>query len=197
MSSNIPTSTSAHRAGVQAGSTSNTAGDATTIKVVKIRPVAPVVEDGSTFMTFEIGNMPRSLYDNIRFEPSHVAATIGLPYQAGRFPGEDARVDNPGVKGLFMVIDPEKEEFGKVRFKDIYGAVVVAMADGSEGEVTVEKVKNLLGYTDVVAKEVREYLSGGYLDQERADEAKEVRDKVLTKAAFVEWVRKEPESGEH
>ncbi|KAK4541989.1 hypothetical protein LTR36_007189 [Oleoguttula mirabilis] len=128
-------------------------------------------------------SMPRSLFDALPWTPSDVSAALGLPVKVAVWPSPDNRVPNNAVLGLFMHVDPAHDKFGKVRYRSMDGAVVVARIDGKElGQKEVEGLLMYLGTLWHAIKELPKAEDEGLAD--RIGKAKGLAARMLTPEAF-------------
>ncbi|KAK5126146.1 hypothetical protein LTR85_011502 [Meristemomyces frigidus] len=125
-----------------------------------------------------------SFFDTLPWATSEISALLGLPVKVAPWPSAQNRQPNNIALGLFIHINPEQDNFGKVRFRSVDGAVIVARIDGKElGEKEVEM---LLTYIGEMSHEITTLVSEDHGD--RVGKAKEFVGSRWTAEAFGQFV---------
>ncbi|KAK5133587.1 hypothetical protein LTR08_007535 [Meristemomyces frigidus] len=129
---------------------------------------------------------PLSVFNSLPWEPSPISAALGLPVKVARWPSEKGQ-PNEGALGLFMHADPEQEDFGRVKYQFVDGAVLVAKT-GGDGELRTREVQALLCYLSDLSHEVASFLRTSHDD--RIGKAKELAGRRITKEAFGRFLKR-------
>ncbi|KAK5723410.1 hypothetical protein LTR15_005108 [Elasticomyces elasticus] len=157
-------------------------------------------ESDDVFATLTTIKVPLELFDQQPWIDCPATHALGKPLKATRWPSESARVPNNLTLGLFMVADPKDEKFGKVQFRRMNGAVLVAsVIDG--GEVKEKDVEMMLMYlsgmsaqiTAFVREERNERDEDAEADwiEERVERTQELAARMLTSEAFRQYVKQD------
>ncbi|KAK4888146.1 hypothetical protein LTR27_012932 [Elasticomyces elasticus] len=157
-------------------------------------------ESDDVFATLTTIKVPLELFSQQPWIDCPATHALGIPLKATRWPSENARVPNNLTLGLFMVADPKDEKFGKVQFRRMNGAVLVAsVMDG--GEVKEKEVEMMLMYlsgmsaqfTTFVREERNERDEDAEADwiEQRVERTQELAARMLTSEAFRQYVKQD------
>ncbi|KAK3639842.1 hypothetical protein LTR56_012222 [Elasticomyces elasticus] len=157
-------------------------------------------ESDDVFATLTTIKVPLELFSQQPWIDCPATHALGIPLKATRWPSENARVPNNLTLGLFMVADPKDEKFGRVQFRRMNGAVLVAsVIDG--GDVKEKDVEMMLMYlssmsaqiTAFVREERNERDEDAEADwiEERVERTQELAARMLTSEAFGQYVKQD------
>ncbi|KAK3673261.1 hypothetical protein LTR78_006806 [Recurvomyces mirabilis] len=169
-------------------STTSGPSSSATISTILVRPVP---QDPTNQTTIQTVYTPHTISQNdssgLEWIASPISATLGLPLKAARYPGENGKVPNKILLGLFLHTDPEDlETFGKIRYRKMTGSVVLARVD--EQAMTIQDVEPLLTYLNSVSAELYQYCKAEFANEdERKRKAKELAAHLLTREAYERW----------
>lgn len=125
-------------------------------------------------------SISHSLFDALPWTRSDISAALGVPVQVAPWPSADNHRPNDAVLGLFVYIHPQQNNFGKVRYRSIDGAVILARTDGKE--LREKEVAALLTYISEISHEITAIVKTE--QEDRVGKAEQLAGSVLTKEAF-------------
>lgn len=111
---------------------------------------------------------------------SPISALLGLPLQVTNWPSDGLPQKNETLTGLFVVVDPEDESFGKVKIRRVTGIAMLARVDGED--LCDKHVEALLTYVNTCGSEIVAFASEWHDD--RVADAKQLVQRLLTPRAF-------------
>ncbi|KAK4569428.1 hypothetical protein LTR86_003191 [Recurvomyces mirabilis] len=159
-----------------------------TIPTILVRPIPQDLNNQTTIQTaYTPHTISQNDSTNLEWLASPVSATLGLPLKAARYPGENGKVPNKILLGLFLYTDPEGlDTFGKIKYRKMTGSVVLARVD--EQGMTTQDVEPLLSYLNSVSVELYQYCKAEFANEdEKKWKAKELAARLLTREAYERW----------
>lgn len=130
----------------------------------------------------------QDLWDKLPFAASNISSILGMPLKLARYPDSANYNAQPNMLPFFTETDPtDTVKFGKVRLNRLQGTIVVANLHG--GDMDRQKLIGLIQYLGgPVLRAIKEYRVVGPGPEQLRAKAKEVKESVMTKAAFEAWV---------
>ncbi|KAK5714827.1 hypothetical protein LTR17_017004 [Elasticomyces elasticus] len=157
-------------------------------------------ESDDVFATLTTIKVPLELFSQQPWIDCPATHALGIPLKATRWPSENARVPNNLTLGLFMVADPKDPKFGKVQFRRMNGAVLVASV--TDGEDVKEKdVEMMLMYLSGTSAQITAFVREARNErdedaeadwiEERLERTQELAARMLTSEAFGQYVKQD------